>query len=106
MSSRLGTFALVAFVLSSILVVPRAHAGAAQLQWVWGGGGGTVVFIHGKADCSTSMTDCNSFDATTGPVGYWTNSANNYDMLWEATTKYGWNGSSQTTTYYEAWVIG
>jgi hypothetical protein len=79
---------------------------APQLQYVWGGGGGTAVFIHGKADCSTAMSNCNSYDATTGPVGYWTNDYNNRNMLYEATTKYAWNGSSQTQTNYEAFVIG
>ncbi|HEY1556970.1 MAG TPA: hypothetical protein VGF94_19180, partial [Kofleriaceae bacterium] len=82
----------------------EARAGGPQLQYVWGGAAGTVVFIHGKSDCSTSMTSCSS--STRGPVGYWTNSYNNYDMLNEATTKYTWNGKAQVASYYEAFVIG
>jgi hypothetical protein len=97
---------LVFAILVTVAGVRDAHAGGPQLQYVWGGSAGTVVFVHGKADCSTSMTDCNSFDSTKGPVGYWTNSANNYDLLNEGTTKYAWNGSAQTTSYYEAFVIG
>ena len=97
----------IAIAIAGVIVgAANVYAGHPQLQYVWGGSGGTAVFIHGKADCSSSMSDCNSYDATTGPVGYWTNSYNNVDMLNEATTKYAWNGSSETVTYYEAFVIG
>ncbi len=89
---------LIGSLLASSAV---AHAGA-QMQFVWGGSAGTVVFIHGKADCSFGMGDCNSFDATTGPRGYFTNSYNNADFSNEATTKY----TSSGTQYYEAFVIG
>ena len=93
-------------VLLTLAAAGDALAGGPQLQFVWSGGGGTVVFIHGKADCSTSMTDCNSADATKGPVGYWTNNSNNADLLNEATTKYAWVNGAKTTTYYEAFAIG
>ena len=93
-------------LLISVLGARDARAGGPQLQFVWSGAAGTVVFIHGKADCSTSMTDCNSADATKGPVGYWTNNANNHDLLNEATTKYAWVNGAQTTSYYEAFAIG
>jgi hypothetical protein len=97
------------YLLASALLLasPAAFAGP-QLQYVWScagntaGCGGTVVYIHGKAECSWGMSDCNSYDSTTGPVGYWSNSANNANMLNEATTKYVSNG----TIYYEAFTIG
>lgn len=103
MGTKLG---IVAAFLLTLGAAGDALAGGPQLQYVWGGSAGTVVFIHGKADCSTSMTDCSSSTSTTGPVGYWTNSATNTDMLNEATTKYAWTNNAQTTTYYEAFVIG
>jgi hypothetical protein len=84
-----------------------ALAGA-QLQYVWScagntaGCGGTVVFIHGKADCSTGMSDCNGSDATTGPAAYWTNRSTNANLMNEATTKY----VSAGTIYYEAFAVG
>lgn len=88
---------------AAVLVASHGSAEATpQLQYVWGGSGGTVVFIHGKAECSNSMTDCNSYDSITGPRGYWSNSANSRDMLNEATTRY----TSSGTTYYEAFTIG
>jgi hypothetical protein len=92
-------------VLPCLAIVHSAHAGP-QLQYVWGGSAGTVVFIHGKADCSTAMSDCNGYGSSTGPVGYWSNTATGANMLDEATTKWSWNGSSESPTYYEAFAIG
>jgi hypothetical protein len=79
-----------------------ATPGAPQLQYIYGGGSGTVVFIHGKGDCSRGMGDCNGGDSTSGPAAYWTNDANGVTMLNEATTQYGSNGAS----YFEAFAIG
>jgi hypothetical protein len=79
-----------------------ATPGQPQLQYVYGGGAGTVVFIHGKGDCSRGMSDCNGGDATSGPAAYWTNSSNDATLLNEATTTVGSNGSS----YYEAFAVG
>lgn len=85
----------------SLLAIP-ALAGP-QLQYVWDGPAGTVVFIHGKADCSTAMTNCDGGDAATGPVAYWTNSANDKSMLDEATTTLHSDGSK---SHYEAFALG
>jgi hypothetical protein len=92
-------------VLLCLAIVHNADA-SPQLQYVWGGSAGTVVFIHGKADCSSAMADCNGASSSTGPVGYWSNTATGTNMLDEATTKWSWNGSAQSPTYYEAFVIG
>ncbi len=103
------TIVALAAASSAFLVSLSAMAaGGPQIQYVWScagntaGCGGTIVFIHGKADCSKNMSDCNSGTSTTGPLGYWTNGANNADMLNEATTKYVSNG----TVYYEAFSLG
>ena len=100
---------LVALLAGSVVALAASVASAApQLQYVWScdgntaGCGGTVVFIHGKDDCSTGMSDCNGGDGRSGPVSYWTNSYNGANMLDEATTKYV-NGG---VMYYEAFVIG
>lgn len=95
--------AALASALVATLATVTASA-APQLQYVFGGSAGTVVFIHGKSDCSTAMGDCNGGTATSGvgPNRYWTNSANGASMLNEATTKY----TSTGTQYYEAFSIG
>jgi hypothetical protein len=85
-----------------LLTAVASAAGQPQLQYVYGGTGGTVVFIHGASDCSRSMTGCNSSDGTTGPVGYWTNDAYNYNMLNEATTQY----TSTGVVRFEAFSLG
>jgi hypothetical protein len=101
-------FGSLLFVGAVVLGVASSAWAGPQLQYVWScagntaGCGGTVVYIHGKGECSTAMGSCNGGDATTGPVAYWTNSNNNSDMLNEATTKYTANG----VVYYEAFVIG
>ena len=94
------------FVLAMVASGFGTAAATPQLQYVLDGSAGTVVFIHGKVDCSTAMTNCSSRAATIGPVAYWTNDYNNRNMLYEATTKYAWDGSAQTATSYEAFVIG
>lgn len=96
---------LVLAALATVMVVagPRVAQAAPQLQYVWGGDQGTVVFIHGKSDCGSLMSGCNSGDATSGPKSYWTNRSNNYDLLDEATTKYD---SAGNVHYYEAFSIG
>ncbi len=67
------------------------------LQYVYGGTGGTVVFIHGKGNCGRGSTSpCGG-----NPAAYWTNSYNNATLLNEATTKLG-----ASTVYYEAFAIG
>jgi hypothetical protein len=95
--------ALTASAIAAGISLSAASALAGpQLQYVYGGSAGTVVFIHGKADCSTGMTSCSSNDSVTGPSGYWTNDANSADELNESTTYL----SSSGTQYYEAFSIG
>jgi hypothetical protein len=95
--------ALTASAIAAGISLSAASALAGpQLQYVYGGSAGTVVFIHGKADCSTGMSSCSSNDAVTGPSGYWTNDSNSADELNEATTYL----SSSGTQYYEAFSIG
>jgi len=95
-----STFGLV---LTLVAGSASAAPGQPQLQYVYGGSGGTVVFIHGKGDCSRQMSDCNGGDSTSGPAAYWTNDSNNATLLNEGTTTYASNGS---VTYYEAFAIG
>ncbi len=104
-------FFLVIALFITAFSARAARAGGPQLQWVWTAPqgytpAGAVIFIHGKADCSLSMTDCNSADATKGPVGYWTNSNNNANLLNEGITKLSWNGSAQAYAFYDAFTIG
>lgn len=99
----MGRFVLAALFTSVVVAAgARTASAGAQLQYVWGGSAGTVVFIHGKADCSTSMSDCNGGDSVAGPRAYWSNSSNSWDLLNEGTTKYTTNG----TNYYEGFAIG
>jgi hypothetical protein len=74
-----------------------------QLKYVYAGASPTIVFIHGKADCSTTMTDCYSGDSTTGPVGYWTNDSYGNTQIDEMTRYYTASG---TYTRHEAFAIG
>jgi hypothetical protein len=97
LSTVLGLAAACGLTLAA-----KSASAAPQLQYVYGGSAGTVVFIHGKAECSTSMSDCNGGTSTGGPASYWTNRATGANMLNEATTKYTTNG----TQYYEAFAIG
>ncbi|HTJ40472.1 MAG TPA: hypothetical protein VL463_00190 [Kofleriaceae bacterium] len=92
--------AVAAVVL--VLATGTAEAGA-QLQYVFGGDQGTVVFIHGKSDCSWGMSGCNGGDSTSGPNAYWTNRSTNYTLVDEATTKLDASGGVH---YYEAFTIG
>lgn len=101
----MGIRAMVACGVGVAAAMVSAVAGATpQLQYVYSGTAGTVVFIHGKSDCSSTNTSCNSGDATAGPVGYWTNDAYNYNLLNEATTQYDPNTGA--ASYYEAFSIG
>ncbi|HEY8038924.1 MAG TPA: hypothetical protein VIF15_03990 [Polyangiaceae bacterium] len=95
-------WAIAVLTCLGALLVSGLSWATPQLKYVYGGTAGTVVFIHGASDCSTSMTGCNSSDATTGPVGYWTNDAYNYNMLNEATLQYGAGGAVR----FEAFSIG
>jgi hypothetical protein len=92
--------ALVA--VSAILATHAVARATPQLQYVWGGSGCTVVFVHGKASCDATMGDCNSATSLTGPRGYWSNSANALDMMNEATTWYDAAG----THYCEGFSVG
>src|SRR5579871_1795695 len=87
--------------LALAVALAPAAAGAANapiLQYIYGGSGGTVVFIHGKGNCGAGSTSgCGG-----NPYAYWTNSYNNATLLNEATTKY----TSSGTVYYEAFAIG
>jgi hypothetical protein len=58
--------------------------GAVQMHWMYGGNNGqTIVFVHGKADCSTWLGDCNSNAAGGWELSYWTNhgSSGNNQLL-------------------------
>ncbi len=78
-----------------------ATPGQTQLQYIYGGTAGTVVFIHGKGDCSPSMSSCNG--GSGGNVNaYWSNDANGTTMLNEATLQY----SSTGVVRFEAFAIG
>src|SRR5579871_5321197 len=100
MRSALASVLAAAFGLCVLLLAGSAWAtpGQPQLQYVYGGGAGTVVFIHGKSDCSRGMGDCNVGDSTSGPAAYWTNDSNNATLMNEATTQY----TSGGTSYFEA----
>jgi hypothetical protein len=99
----MGRFLLAALVTTAVAAAgDRTASAGAQLQYVWSGSAGTVVFIHGKADCGWGMSDCNGGDSLSGPRAYWSNSANSADMMNEATTKY----TSSGVQYYEGFAIG
>jgi hypothetical protein len=68
--------ACAAVTLASIGYASTASAaGAPQLHWIYGGTNGqTIVFIHGKSDCSKSMTDCNG-GGTGNELSYWENTS-------------------------------
>lgn len=80
-----------------------AEANTTHLDIVWGGSAGTVVFIHGKANCTDS--GMGSYDSRCGsdPKGYWLNSTSDggdgHDMMNEATARQNSDGS---WTYWEA----
>jgi len=101
--ARNARWGLGVLVMVAGMLVSAAAWATPQLQYVWGGTGGTVVFIHGKADCSSTMTSCSSGDSAAGPTGYWTNDSYGYDMLDEATRNYT---SGSTYTRFEGFAIG
>src|SRR5262245_58999686 len=89
-----NVFVVAALVASAQL----AHANQTRLDRVWGGTQGTVVFIHGKANCSESGLP--SFDSRCNPQGYWLNSTNDggdgHDFMDEATLRAQSDGSYLT----------
>ncbi|HUH01907.1 MAG TPA: hypothetical protein VML75_07910, partial [Kofleriaceae bacterium] len=80
-----------------------ANALPVKMDVIWGGSQGTVVFIHGKANCSNSSGD--KFDSRCGndPTGYWLNSTDDggdgHDFMDEATARVQSDGS---WTFWEA----
>ncbi|MBV8755662.1 MAG: hypothetical protein JO257_00215 [Deltaproteobacteria bacterium] len=79
-----------------------AEASTTKLDIVWAGSNGTVVFIHGKGNCT--MSSLGSFDSRCGndPRGYWLNSTNDggdgHDFMDEATAF----NTGSSFTYSEA----
>ena len=95
MRSLLAGFAALGLVLASGSALA---VNTPVLQYVYGGSGGTVVFIHGKGNCGHGAgAPCGD-----NPAQYWTNGYNGATMLNEATIKYTSNGA----VYYEAFAIG
>ncbi|MGD0529582.1 MAG: hypothetical protein ABSE49_30875 [Polyangiaceae bacterium] len=78
--SKLAAFA--AALVGAMLLVSSAFAsGAPQLHWVYGGTNGqTIVFIHGKADCSKNMSDCNGGGAGY-ELSYWMNTSTGANQI-------------------------
>jgi len=78
-------------------MVGSAAANSTKLDIVWSGTQGTVVFIHGKANCTQSTFS--SYDARCGndARGYWLNSTNDggdgHDFMDEATARRQADGS-------------
>lgn len=82
-----------------LLTSSALAAGAPQLHWVYGGNnGGTIVFIHGKGDCSTWMGDCNSNAGGNNEISYWTNHNVGGNMLQ--------NMRMKGSTSYDVFTVG
>jgi hypothetical protein len=87
-------------IASLVVFASTAEAKRTRLDVVWGGTQGTVVFIHGKANCTESSLG--SFDARCGndARGYWLNSTNDggdgHDFMDEATIRVNSDGSLST----------
>lgn len=87
-------------VATFVALAPAAEANKTRLDIVWGGTAGTVVFIHGKANCTESSLA--SFDSRCGndAHGYWLNSTNDggdgHDFMDEATIRVNADGSVTT----------
>jgi hypothetical protein len=88
---------------AATMLVSAVAMATPQLKYVYAGASPTIVFVHGKADCSTTMTDCYSGDGTTGPVGYWTNDSYGTNMLDESSRQYTAPG---VYTRHEVFAIG
>lgn len=85
------------------LAARNASANPTKLDFVYGGGSGTVVFIHGHGNCvGTSGSDAR---CSGDPKAYWMNSTDDggdgHDFLDESTSKN--NGTSWS--YEEAFTI-
>jgi hypothetical protein len=87
----------------TLVAAREASALPTKLDRVWGGSGGTVVFIHGHGNCSNPSGQ--RFDARCGndPRGYWLNSTEDggdgHDFMDEATARKNADG---TWSYSEA----
>ena len=89
-------------VIAVLAMTGVASANPTKLDIAWSGSNGTVVFIHGKANCTDS--GMGMYDSRCGNDlrGYWLNSTNDggdgHDFMDEATART--DGSSWT--YWEA----
>jgi hypothetical protein len=84
LAAAVGSFAIALFSATAV-------AAPTKLQYVYSGNAGTVVFVHGHGDQSTSSN----------VASYWTDDG--WVMLDEATSKQNADGS---WSYYEAFVVG
>jgi len=97
---------ITSLVVVSLGIASTAEANKTRLDIVWGGTQGTVVFIHGKGNCTESSLG--SFDSRCGndAHGYWLNSPSDggdgHDFMDEATVRVNANG---TLTTWEAIAI-
>src|SRR5512140_2968147 len=97
---------ITSLVVVSLGIASTAEANKTRLDIVWGGTQGTVVFIHGKGNCTESSLG--SFDSRCGndAHGYWLNSTSDggdgHDFMDEATVRVNANG---TLTTWEAIAI-
>src|SRR5882724_4851321 len=87
-------------VAALLLAASTAEANKTRLDIVWSGTQGTVVFIHGKANCTESTLG--SYDARCGndARGYWLNSTSDggdgHDFMDESTIRVNSDGSLLT----------
>jgi hypothetical protein len=93
-------------IASLVAFASTAEANKTRLDIVWSGTQGTVVFIHGKANCTESALG--SFDSRCGndARGYWLNSTNDggdgHDFMDEATARVNADGS---VSFWEAIAV-
>ncbi len=91
---------ILTLVATLVALASAAEANKTRLDIVWGGTAGTVVFIHGKANCTESSLA--SFDSRCGndAHGYWLNSTSDggdgHDFMDEATIRVNADGSVTT----------
>jgi hypothetical protein len=104
-SLRALTASFIGLGISLAALPALAAVGRPQLQHVIGAPSGapTVVFIHGKGDCSYQMSSCNGYGESTGVVGYWINDNNGRTMLSEASVKINASGAN---TQYDTFAVG
>lgn len=99
MATRIRLLVACLVTLGAMLVASTALAAGPQLHWVYGGNnGGTIVFIHGKSDCSPSMGDCNS-GMFGYELGYWTNHGNTGENMLQSMRMKG-------STTYDVFTVG